>query len=144
MRWTHLLAALVAYSLLQWFSFKIWTLYYQENLPLRIKTQFYSVLEDDNTVLIYNRIPKTGSTSFMHLPYQLCDQNGFHVLLLNISHPHAMTFSDRVYFAKNLTHWKMPAIYHGHFAYFDVHNMGIHTGQTKVIYINIVRQPLDR
>ena len=108
---------------------------------------YFSVVnEDDKVIVIYNRIPKTGSTSFMHLPYELCDENKFNVLLLNISNPHSMTFSDRIFFANNVSHWyeKMPALYHGHFAYFDVQNMGVQTGNVKFININIVRQPLER
>ncbi len=42
---------------------------------------------DDGLLLIYNRIPKTASTTFMHLPYELCAENGFHVLLINNSRP---------------------------------------------------------
>lgn len=105
--------------------------------------------EDDNTVIVYNRIPKTGSTSFMHLPYELCGKNDFNVLLLNISGPHFMTLSDQVFFAKNITGWKEkhPAIYHGHFAYVNLHQVGSLDSErpdANVLYINLIRQPLDR
>ena len=129
------------YKLLKYIEF------YTLNRFTHIQFIYFSVVnEDDKVIVIYNRIPKTGSTSFMHLPYELCDENKFNVLLLNISNPHSMTFSDRIFFANNVSHWyeKMPALYHGHFAYFDVQNMGVQTGNVKFININIVRQPLER
>lgn len=147
MRWTQLTCGFIIYIILQWISFKIWITLNQENGDLsRLLPSKQVVNEDDKVIVIYNRIPKTGSTSFMHLPYELCDENKFNVLLLNISNPHSMTFSDRIFFANNVSHWyeKMPALYHGHFAYFDVQNMGVQTGNVKFININIVRQPLER
>ena len=51
---------------------------------------------DDQTVIIYNRIPKTASTTFMHIPYELCKTNDFNVLLINNSRPqHFMSFKVR-------------------------------------------------
>lgn len=60
--------------------------------------------DENSQIVIYNRIPKTASTTFMHVPYELCAVNRFHVLLLNISRPqHFLTFADEVKFAKNIT-----------------------------------------
>ena len=43
-------------------------------------------LGDGVDVVIYNRIPKTASTSFMHLvPYKLTKSNGITVAGLNVS-----------------------------------------------------------
>ena len=128
------------------YPFNYWFALYEFTMIYIYFFYFSVVNEDDKVIVIYNRIPKTGSTSFMHLPYELCDENKFNVLLLNISNPHSMTFSDRIFFANNVSHWyeKMPALYHGHFAYFDVQNMGVQTGNVKFININIVRQPLER
>ncbi|ELU13870.1 hypothetical protein CAPTEDRAFT_139975, partial [Capitella teleta] len=74
----------------------------------------------DDTVLIYNRVPKTGSTSFAGVAYDLCVQNKFNVLHLNVSkNNHVLGLSDQRRFVLNITHWesKKPALYHGHLAY---------------------------
>lgn len=101
---------------------------------------------EDNVLLIYNKIPKTGSTSFVHFTQHLSEENGFKMVLLNISHPHSMTLSDRQYFAKNISTWQemFPAIYHGHFAYVDMQNLAVNTGDVKMVNINIVRNPFER
>lgn len=40
---------------------------------------------EDNTILIFNRIPKTASTTLMHIPYNLCTQNKYHVILVDVN-----------------------------------------------------------
>ncbi len=154
MRCQNIFLSLLAFILVQWILFKIFTLYDNLNSnssPSALKFfrqgQNGAAEEiDDRTVIIYNRIPKTGSTSFMHLPYELYDRNKFNVLLLNISNPHFMTLNDRVYFSKNITSWseKWPAIYHGHFAYFDVEQFGAKGSPANFVYINVIREPLER
>ena len=52
---------------------------------------------DDELVVIYNRVPKTGSTSFVGIAYELYAKNNFHVLHFNISkNKHVMTVLDQV------------------------------------------------
>jgi len=99
-------------------------------------------------VVVYNRIPKTGSTSLMHLPYKLYKENSLNVMFVNISgspSSYTMNLRDQEHFVRNITGWteRFPAIYHGHFAYVDVDKFG---GKFKnnVAYINVVRRPIER
>ncbi|XP_054156672.1 heparan sulfate 2-O-sulfotransferase 1-like [Oppia nitens] len=101
--------------------------------------------DDKDTVVIYNRVPKTGSTSFTGLAYDLCDKNGFNVLHLNTSkNSHMMSLTDQLRFARNVSQWRErhPALIHGHIAYIDFGRLGVN--QVKPIYINLIRKPLDR
>lgn len=52
---------------------------------------------DDNLVVIYNRVPKTGSTSFINLAYDLCKKNHFYVLHINITaNMHVLSLNNQV------------------------------------------------
>lgn len=100
--------------------------------------------DEDHIVIFYNRVPKTGSTSFMGIIYDLCTPNKFHALHLNVSRNyHTLSLADQMRFAHNITKWrqKMPAVYHGHLAYVEFEKFGIHK---RPLYINIVREPLER
>jgi heparan sulfate 2-O-sulfotransferase HS2ST1 len=73
-------------------------------------------------VVIYNRVPKTGSTSFVGVAYDLCKTNAFHVLHVNISaNMHVLTLPNQAKFVQNVTDWRevRPAFFHGHLAYVD-------------------------
>ncbi|EDO43385.1 predicted protein, partial [Nematostella vectensis] len=98
----------------------------------------------DNTVIIYNRVPKTASTSFMGVVYDLSEQNNYHTIHLNVTkNSHVMSVTDQLRFAHNITQWseRLPAFYHGHVQYIEFQSLGV----TKpVIYINVIRKPLDR
>ncbi len=55
------------------------------------------VTEVDDLVVIYNRVPKTGSTSFAGIAYELCRRNKFIVLHLNVTkNNHVLSVSDQV------------------------------------------------
>lgn len=99
---------------------------------------------DENIVLIYNRVPKTASTSFVNLTYDLCKKNQFNVLHINVTgNNHVLSLPNQIKFARNVTGWneKKPAVYHGHMAFLDFSKFGI---AEKPLYINIIRKPLDR
>lgn len=52
---------------------------------------------DDNLIVIYNRVPKTGSTSFINLAYDLCKKNQFYVLHINITaNMHVLSLNNQV------------------------------------------------
>ena len=133
-----------------------------------------------STVVIYNRIPKTGSTTLMKLPYKLFNKHKYNVLLLNLTggpRSYTMNLKDRMELAWNITGkktailwpilnfngstsldklyhifnllsctaWKEkhPGIIHGHFAYMDTSSMIVNR-ETNVLYINMIRRPIDR
>lgn len=101
---------------------------------------------DDDLVVIYNRVPKTGSTSFVNLAYELCKENKFHVLHLNVTaNMHVLSLPNQIQFVNNVTKWDAvkPALYHGHLAYLDFTRYQP-AGVRTPLYINIVRRPLDR
>ncbi|XP_059157410.1 heparan sulfate 2-O-sulfotransferase 1-like isoform X2 [Physella acuta] len=106
--------------------------------------QSWSTERDNDMVLLYNRVPKTGSTSFAGIAYDLCTANRFHVIHMNISRNlRVLGLSDQMRFIKNITGWeeKKPALYHGHVAFIDFSRFGV---SRVPIYINMVREPLDR
>ncbi|XP_076051258.1 heparan sulfate 2-O-sulfotransferase isoform X2 [Oratosquilla oratoria] len=100
--------------------------------------------DPSRAVIIYNRVPKTGSTTFIGLAYDLCATNGFHVLHVNTTkNSPTLSLTDQVRFVSNVTNWdqKKPAIYHGHIAFLDFSRFGV---LRQPLYINILREPLER
>ena len=98
----------------------------------------------DQALLIYNRIPKTASTSMMGITYDLCKNNGFNVIHINTTkNSHIMSLDDQRRLVMNVTQWKsrLPALYHGHIGYVDFNKFSVNT---HPIYINMVRDPIDR
>jgi len=62
-----------------------------------------SVRETD--VIVYNRIPKTGSTSLMGVAYALCSKNGFNVIHINTTkNSHILSPADQVGFCGRRFH----------------------------------------
>ncbi|NXK51785.1 HS2ST sulfotransferase, partial [Chauna torquata] len=100
--------------------------------------------EEDDVVIIYNRVPKTASTSFTNIAYDLCAKNKYHVLHINTTKNNpVMSLQDQVRFVKNVTSWKemKPGFYHGHVSYLDFAKFGV---KKKPIYINVIRDPIER
>ncbi|XP_069378629.1 heparan sulfate 2-O-sulfotransferase 1 isoform X2 [Paralichthys olivaceus] len=100
--------------------------------------------EKDDIVIIYNRVPKTASTSFTNIAYDLCGKNHFHVLHINTTKNNpVMSVQDQVRFVRNVTSWREmnPSLYHGHVAYLDFSKYGT---KKKPLYINVVRDPIER
>lgn len=97
----------------------------------------------DNQVVIYNRVPKTASTSFMGVAYDLCSKNKFFVLHINTSkNMHVMSIADQMRYTVNISQWQAmkPSLYHGHVAFLDFGRFGM----PPPVYINLVREPLER
>ncbi|XP_025972258.2 heparan sulfate 2-O-sulfotransferase 1 [Dromaius novaehollandiae] len=106
--------------------------------------QDVTVDEEDDVVIIYNRVPKTASTSFTNIAYDLCAKNKYHVLHINTTKNNpVMSLQDQVRFVKNVTSWKemKPGFYHGHVSYLDFAKFGV---KKKPIYINVIRDPIER
>ncbi|XP_032814886.1 heparan sulfate 2-O-sulfotransferase 1 [Petromyzon marinus] len=98
----------------------------------------------DDLIVLYNRVPKTGSTSFTNIAYDLCARNKYHVLHINTSRNNpVMSLQDQARFVKNVTVWKemKPGFYHGHLAFVDFSKFGAYR---KPIYVNVVRDPIER
>ncbi|XP_045596179.1 heparan sulfate 2-O-sulfotransferase 1 isoform X2 [Procambarus clarkii] len=101
-------------------------------------------LDLDNLIVIYNRVPKTGSTSFIGLAYDLCSKNKFNVINVNTTKKTpTLSLTDQMRLVYNISNWeeKKPGIYHGHIAYLDFNRFGVNV---QPLYINIIRNPLER
>lgn len=102
------------------------------------------VVKTTKQIVFYNRIPKTGSTTFTNaIAYDLCVRNGFHVVHLNLTqYRNQMNKIDQVKFIRNVTSWtqKHPLFIHGHTTYIDFQSFGYQ----NPIWINILREPFER
>ncbi|XP_066592322.1 heparin sulfate O-sulfotransferase-like [Prorops nasuta] len=118
----------------------------KEEIKNSINDEIQKVKEVDaeESIVVYNRVPKTGSTSFVGLAYDLCKQNNYHVLHINVTNNmHTLTLPNQIKFAYNISKWNSikPAFYHGHIAFLNFEKFGI---RGMPLYLNLLRKPLDR
>lgn len=126
----------------------------------KVTPEYVKNVEDD-LVIVYNRVPKTASTSFVGVAYDLCKKNQFHVLHVNVTaNNHIFSLNNQYKLVNNMTSWDAvkPALYHGHFAFIDFSKWVVSYSTIKCIYlllffrfgvpkplfINIIRKPLER
>lgn len=58
---------------------------------------------EEELVVLYNRVPKTGSTTFVNIAYDLCKRNRFHVLHINITaNSHVLSLPNQVSYDKQI------------------------------------------
>lgn len=115
-----------------------------EAKPQNIKQFYAGVNSDDDLIVLYNRVPKSASTTFMGIVYELSATNNFNVMHLNVSkNVHVMSLADQYRFVNNITGWyeRHPVVVHGHFAFINFVRLG---GSAHHIYVNVIRKPLDR
>uniref|UniRef100_A0AC35TN37 Sulfotransfer_1 domain-containing protein n=1 Tax=Rhabditophanes sp. KR3021 TaxID=114890 RepID=A0AC35TN37_9BILA len=95
-------------------------------------------------IVLYNRIPKTGSTTFTNaIAYDIGKVNNFWTVHLNMTkNRFMMNRIDQGIFINNITKWneRLPAFYHGHFAFMDFTKFG----HQNPVYVNMIREPLER
>nr|XP_039262057.1 heparan sulfate 2-O-sulfotransferase 1-like [Styela clava] len=96
-----------------------------------------------NLVVIYNKIPKTASTSFCKLVIRHHKNELYSINIQTINSSPLLTLQDQFRLVQNVTNWEeiTPAFYHGHFFYVEFTRFG---SSLSPIYINIVRDPLER
>jgi len=132
----NLLLLVTVYLLLRW--------------HVHVDHKHITISAPSSPVVLYNRIPKTGSTTFTNaVAYDLASINGFNVIHVNLTtkgssnrNRYVMSMLDQSSLAGNITTWteKHPAFYHGHLAFVDFTRFG----HPNPIYINIIREPLER
>ncbi|XP_023345285.1 heparin sulfate O-sulfotransferase-like isoform X2 [Eurytemora carolleeae] len=96
-------------------------------------------------VLMYNRIPKTGSTSLMNIAYEIRSQNRYRIVqvrLTSAGSKNILSFNDQLEISRNISAWSsLPLLFHGHFAYFEPSTLGV---DVHPVFINLIRKPLER
>ncbi|KAK7070524.1 hypothetical protein SK128_015872, partial [Halocaridina rubra] len=94
------------------------------------------------TVLLYNNIPKTGSTSMGQLVERMASNNNFNKVLNRTIYPRKRPTNEQVNIVKKLMEYKKRP-YHFwscHTYFFDE----VRNYSGNVAWMNIVRDPVDR
>lgn len=107
-----------------------------------IPSSFFS--SKGNKIVVFNRIPKTGSTSVVRIFESLSARNNFRVYRLAIFNPFQFlnplehkAFINEISSISRYTN----LLVHGHFYHLNFNRFGI---GHDYVYINILRDPLDR
>ncbi|VDD83089.1 unnamed protein product [Mesocestoides corti] len=94
--------------------------------------------------VVFNRIPKCGSTSLVRIFETLSPRNKFRVIRFNTTNPHQFrslvlhqAFVDEV--TRSAVSTKL--FVHGHFYYVNFRQFGV---SSEYVYINCLREPLER
>ncbi|EEC07295.1 heparan sulfate 2-O-sulfotransferase, putative [Ixodes scapularis] len=90
--------------------------------------------------LLYNRVPKCGSTTLVHLLRRLSKSNGF-------SHVHSKTYNQRLLspeqqaqFVRDMSAAPAPYSHDRHIYFVDFGQFG----RPSPAYVNVIRDPVDR
>ncbi|XP_078490944.1 uronyl 2-sulfotransferase-like [Ciona intestinalis] len=97
-------------------------------------------VEGGSRVVVYNRVPKCGSTSLLDALRVLSVKLNFH--LMSVNYP---TLDEHVTYnvqkeIAGMLRFQQNFIYSRHLRFFDIKTFGFGTP----IYINIIRDPIDR
>ena len=114
------------YTIASVFIIFLWLLYqiYDLNQRLAATEKVSRVQSIASKIVLYNRIPKTGSTTFANIVDKLAERNRFWNININTSlasggygNNYIWPLSQQRDFLNNITSWTryQPAIYHGHF-----------------------------
>ncbi|CAL4119977.1 unnamed protein product, partial [Meganyctiphanes norvegica] len=102
-----------------------------------------NVTSPKTRILMYNRIPKTGSTTLIKILHQLADLNNFHHLHSRDYTNQNMSDADQQELPKKLVRipTKSPFSFDRHFFFFEI--QGIEESQ-NFAWMNFVRDPVER
>ncbi|KAG1699650.1 Heparan sulfate 2-O-sulfotransferase 1 [Nymphon striatum] len=99
-----------------------------------------TVSSGDRRRLIYNRIPKCGSTTFFNLLKALGKRNKFNHFTSNLYHKRHLTVKEQLKFVKKIKRMKAPMSMDRHIYYINFTQYEM----TQPLYINVIRDPVER
>ncbi|KAM3173880.1 hypothetical protein ACTXT7_011687 [Hymenolepis weldensis] len=99
---------------------------------------------NDGKIVVFNRIPKTGSTSVVRIFETLSRRNNFRVYRVAIFNPvqflNPLAHKALIDKISSISHYSN-LIVHGHFYHLNFHQFG---HGHDLVYVNILRDPLER
>ncbi|OON24041.1 heparan sulfate 2-O-sulfotransferase [Opisthorchis viverrini] len=111
---------------------------------LESPTQSIPVSKHNINLVVYNRVPKTGGTSLVHLIYHLCKRNNVGITMVNISWNGVyLNRFNQLQLVHNMSNrrYARPLLLHGHFVFLDFAQLG---STLQPTYLNMIRDPLER